>query len=207
MEVNRGREADIVAMTNREYTREDGTRVRIRRSTRRRTGASYVWVDGILQITIPSAASRRQEAAITELVIQKAQRIRTKQPARGDQDLLDRARELSNTYLGGQAHPTSVRWVGNQHSRWGSSTVTEGSIRLSDRLQGLPQWVVDGVLIHELCHLVTPGHGHDEEFRTWLRRYPRHAEAKAFLDGVDWVRHSAPEAQRRSARTESTSSP
>lgn len=196
-----------MAMTSTEYTREDGTRVRIRRSTRRRSGASYGWVDGVLQITIPSAASRRQESVITEQVLQKAQSTRTKPIPRSDQNLLARAVELSRAYLDSAARPSSVRWVGNQNSRWGSATPAEGTIRLSDRLQGMPEWVVDGVLVHELCHLITPGHGHDEDFQAWLARFPRHAEAKAFLDGVDWVRHSAPAAQRRSASTERTSSP
>ena len=31
-------------------------------------------------------------------------------------------------------------------------------IRLSDRLQGMPSWVVDYVLVHELAHLLEPGH-------------------------------------------------
>jgi predicted metal-dependent hydrolase len=197
-------------MTSTEYIHDDGTPVRIRRSTRRRAGASYGWVDGVLQITIPSAASRRQEAQITELVIRKAQSTPTRRQAPSDEDLLARANQLNRAYLESAATPTSIRWVSNQNPRWGSATVTEGSIRLSARLQGMPQWVVDGVLVHELCHLITPGHGHDDEFSAWLAGYPRHAEAKAFLDGVDWVRHSAPpnpNDQRRSASTESTSSP
>ena len=40
----------------------------------------------------------------------------------------------------------SVRWVGNQGSRWGSCTPVDRTIRLSDRLQGMPAWVVDYVL-------------------------------------------------------------
>ena len=35
-------------------------------------------------------------------------------------------------YLDGRAVPSSVRWVSNQRSRWGSCTPAEGSIRLSD---------------------------------------------------------------------------
>ena len=42
--------------------------------------------------------------------------------------------------------PTSVRWVTNQNTRWGSCTPAEGSIRLSHRLQGMPEYVVDYVL-------------------------------------------------------------
>ena len=46
-----------------------------------------------------------------------------------------------------------MRWVSNQSGRWGSCTPAEGTIRLSDKLQGMPVWVVDYVLLHELAHL------------------------------------------------------
>jgi hypothetical protein len=42
--------------------------------------------------------------------------------------------------------------------------------------------VVDGVLIHELAHLKYAGHGDD--FQAFTRRYPRMAEADAFLEGA-----------------------
>ena len=51
-----------------------------------------------------------------------------------------------------------MRWVDNQQSRWGSCTPSDRSIRLSSRLQGMPAWVVDYVLVHELAHLLEPGH-------------------------------------------------
>ena len=49
-------------------------------------------------------------------------------------------------YFDGRARPNSVRWVTNQNTRWGSCTPSEGSIRLSHRLQGMPEYVVDYVL-------------------------------------------------------------
>ena len=69
-----------------------------------------------------------------------------------------RATELSDRYLGGLAGPDSVRWVDNQTARWGSCTPGDRTIRLSARLQGMPAWVIDYVLVHELAHLLEPGH-------------------------------------------------
>ena len=45
-----------------------------------------------------------------------------------------RAQELSQRYLGGLARPTSIRWVTNQSSRWGSCTPADGTIRISARV-------------------------------------------------------------------------
>ena len=71
---------------------------------------------------------------------------------------MKRARALSDRYLGGLAPPESVRWVDNQQSRWGSCTPGDRTIRLSARLQG--DAVVGGRLraVHELAHLLEPGH-------------------------------------------------
>lgn len=77
----------------------------------------------------------------------------------GDAELTERAERLSEQYFSSRARPRSVRWVTNQNTRWGSCTPAEGSIRLSHRLQGMPEYVVDYVLLHELAHLLVPGHG------------------------------------------------
>ena len=99
-----------------------------------------------------------------------------------DMALEQRAAELSRRHLGCRAIPSSVRWVDNQHTRWGSCSVEEGSIRLSRRLEGMPTWVVDYVLVHELAHLLVPGH--DAEFWALVDGYPRTERARGYLQGV-----------------------
>lgn len=101
--------------------------------------------------------------------------------SRGDAALMRRARELSMEYLVGAAVPESVRWVGNQHHRWGSCTPEESSIRLSNRLQSMPGYVVDFVLLHELAHLLE--HGHGERFRSLLAGFAAGDKAQGYLDG------------------------
>jgi hypothetical protein len=97
-------------------------------------------------------------------------------------DLLRRARTLSARYFDGRAKPASVRWVDNQRGRWGSCTPADRTIRLSRRLDGMPDWVVDYVLVHELAHLIEPGH--DERFWALVARYPRSERARGYLEGV-----------------------
>jgi predicted metal-dependent hydrolase len=71
--------------------------------------------------------------------------------------------------------------VTNQEKRWGSCTAETGEIRLSHRLRGVPDWVLDAVLVHELAHLVHPDHS--AAFHALADRYERQAEASVFLDG------------------------
>jgi hypothetical protein len=67
-------------------------------------------------------------------------------------------------------------------ARWGSCTPADGTIRVSERLREMPGWVLDYVLVHELAHLLVPGHGAD--FWELVGRYPRAERARGYLEGV-----------------------
>ena len=58
------------------------------------------------------------------------------------------------------------------------------AIRLSARLQSLPAWVVDYVLVHELAHLLEPAH--NDRFWALVNRYPLAERARGFLAGYDF---------------------
>ena len=108
-----------------------------------------------------------------------AQESRRRVP--GDAELAEHAERLSAQYFDGRARPTTVRWVTNQQHRWGSCTPTTGVIRLSARLQAMPAWVVDYVIVHELAHLLEPRHG--PMFHRLVERYPQAERAEGFLEG------------------------
>src|SRR3954453_5030383 len=154
--------------------------VEVRRSKRRRrTVSAYREGDRII-VLIPASLTRRQEAEWVETMVARIESSeRRRRPT--DEDLHARASALSDEFLGGLAQPLSVRWVDNQRSRWGSCTPGDRTIRLSARLQGMPAWVVDYVLVHELAHLLEPGH--NPRFWALVAAYPRAEQAKAWLDG------------------------
>jgi predicted metal-dependent hydrolase len=160
--------------------------VEVRRSVRRtRTGTAFR-ERGTIVVVIPQRMSRAAERSFVDSMVAKvlAREARTA-PPRGDDLLRQRAAELSERHLapvtGSAPRPADVRWVSNQHRRWGSCTPSTGVIRLSDRLQGLPSWVVDYVLVHELAHLVEPTHG--PAFWRLVAGYPEADRAKGFLEG------------------------
>ncbi|MBK7722761.1 MAG: M48 family metallopeptidase [Austwickia sp.] len=159
--------------------------VRIQRSARRRRTVSAIERDGVLVVMLPAGMSPEQERSwVAQMQERWARRRKTGRAAgrRSDQDLLQRAQLLSGQYLGGQARPTSVRWVDNQQRRWGSCTPATGAIRLSTALRPMPAWVQDYVLLHELAHLVVPGHG--PSFWRLLVDYPRTERARGYLEGI-----------------------
>jgi predicted metal-dependent hydrolase len=155
--------------------------VEIRRSARRkRTVKAYRDGDKIV-VLMPEHLSADEEAAHVESLVAT---IRRKEERLTDAELMERAARLSRQWLGDRAQPTSVRWVPNQVKRWGSCSSHDRTIRLSDRLQGMPQWVVDYVLLHELAHLIEPNHG--PRFHALLTEFPHTERAKGFLEGVSW---------------------
>lgn len=158
-----------------------GTDVEVRRSVRRRRTVSAYRDGGRTVVLIPARMSRAEEARWVALMVERlAKQDRRRRPT--DDTLATRARDLSARYLAGRAAPKSVRWVDNQGSRWGSCTPADATIRLSTRLRGMPAWVVDYVLIHELVHLLVPGHGPD--FWAEVERYPKAERARGYLEGV-----------------------
>lgn len=156
--------------------------VEVRASTRRRRSVAAFREQGRIIVVVPSRMPRGEIAGYVRDLVGRLD-ARERRSRRSDQDLVLRAGQLSTQFLGGAAVPRSVRWVDNQHARWGSCTPADASIRLSSRLQTMPAHVLDYVLLHELVHLLVPGHGPD--FHSRLKGFPRLVEAQAFLDGVD----------------------
>lgn len=155
--------------------------VEVRRSRkRRRTVAAYREDDRVV-VMIPARLSAKEEREWVATMLERLERSEARRRP-SDARLKRRATELSNRYLGGLAGPETVRWVDNQNSRWGSCTPSDRSIRLSRRLQGMPSWVIDYVLVHELAHLIEAGH--TAAFWSWVDRYPKAERAKGFLEGV-----------------------
>ncbi|WP_052391230.1 M48 family metallopeptidase [Streptomyces sp. NRRL B-24484] len=159
----------------------DRSNVEVRRSTRRsRTVSAYREGDRTI-VLIPARMSKAEEQRWVSQMVERLARQESRRTL-GDDALETRARELSAEYLDGRAVPRRVRWVTNQNSRWGSCTPAEGSIRLSHRLQGMPGYVVDYVLLHELAHLLVADHG--PRFWALLDAYPRTERARGYLEGV-----------------------
>jgi predicted metal-dependent hydrolase len=156
------------------------TAVEVRRSKRRRRTVSAYREGDRIVVLVPATLTRAEEAEWVEVMVTRIERAEARRRP-SDDDLMERALSLSDRYLGGIAVPESVRWVDNQSSRWGSCTPGDRTIRLSTRLQGMPTWVIDYVLVHELAHLIETHH--NDSFWAWVDRYPQAERAKGYLMG------------------------
>lgn len=166
------------------YQRTDLTKVEVKRSKRAKRNVTAYRDNDKTVVTVPTRMAKRDiDAYVAELV----NRLDDRDERSASQESLEqRARALSRKYLGQdlfETHkvPVKIRWVTNQNSRWGSCTPDEGSIRLSHRMQRMPSYVIDSVIVHELIHLLVTDHG--PAFYELMNKFPQHEKAKAYLDG------------------------
>ncbi len=154
--------------------------VEVIRSAKRKKTVSARVVNGVVQIRMPVGLSKEQEDKHVADLLRKLDR----KAASRQIDLTERARELAGEY--DLPVPEEVRWVSNQNTRWGSCTIPAdgfgGTIRLSDRMASFPEYVVDFVLLHELTHLVEPGH--NDHFHDLMARFPKAERAEGYLEAA-----------------------
>jgi predicted metal-dependent hydrolase len=155
--------------------------VEVRRSQRRRRTVSAYRDGERVVVLIPDRFSQAEETEwVNRMLARLARRGRA---SRSDDALLARARRLAARYLADyDLSPASVRWVDNQHCRWGSCTPEDATIRISERVRAMPDWVIDYVILHELVHLIVPTHG--SYFWGLVGRYPKAERARGYLEGV-----------------------
>ncbi len=156
----------------------------IRRSARRRRTVSARREGDKTVVLMPAGLSAAEEQRLIDQVLGRLERSEQRAAARAtlsDADLERRAAALSQRWLGGRARPSSVRWVPEMRTRWGSATPATGTIRISAAVAEFPDYVLDYLLVHELAHLVVPG-GHTRRFWAAVERFPRTERARGYLE-------------------------
>lgn len=159
-----------------------GAEIRVIRSSRRKRSISAYREQGAIVIQVPA---RLSNSKVSELIPEMVEKILIREAREkiSDEQLMQRAQHLLATYLPEfTISPASVTWrVMNE--RWGSCTTVDRTIRISERLNGAPEYVVDYLLVHELIHLSIPDHG--EQFQALLARYEASDRASAYLEGYE----------------------
>lgn len=156
----------------------------IRSKYRRKTIQAQVR-DGRLLIRIPDRLSKAREKAVVEEMREKMEQRLKKRDACQEESLLEKAQKLNRKYFDGKLPITSVKFVDNQKSRFGSCTITTGEIRISSRIARAPKFVLDYLLIHEMAHLIYPNHG--KGFKRAVDRFPLAERARGYLIALSMI--------------------
>lgn len=158
---------------------------RVVRSGRRKRSIQAFRQNGSIEIHIPDRLTRKQELEIIPEMIEMVL-AREAKSRKSDEQLMQWAEEVIAEHLTdfdpATERPKSIAWRA-MRERWGSCTTVDKTIRISDRLNASPLYVVKHVLLHELIHLRIPGHGAD--FQAYLDRSSDGARAESFLEGFE----------------------
>lgn len=159
-----------------------GAEIRVIRSSRRKKSIGAYRDQGAIVISVPARLSNSKVSAVIPELVEKILAKEAKEKLTDDQ-LHERALELLTRYLPEfNITPASVTWR-PMNERWGSCTTVDRTIRISDRLNGAPEYVVDYLLVHELIHLMIPDHG--GRFEELLARFDASERANAYLEGYE----------------------
>jgi predicted metal-dependent hydrolase len=159
-----------------------GAEIRVIRSSRRKRSISAYREQGAIVISVPAKLSNSKVSQVIPEMVEKILSREAREKI-SDIELFDRAHALLRKYLPEFiVTPASVTWRA-MNERWGSCTTVDRTIRISDRLNGAPEYVVDYLLVHELIHLQVADHG--PQFELLLARFEESDKASAYLDGYE----------------------
>lgn len=156
-------------------------RIEIIRSKRRKKTVQAREIDGVIHVYLPEGLSREEEKKYVAELVEKIEKRKRRQKLNDGNSLKRRAQELNEKYFDGKLE-FQIKYVTNQNSKFGSCTPSTKTIRISDRLADMPQWVRDYVIIHELAHLVQPDHS--KKFWELVNCYRYTERARGYLMAV-----------------------
>ncbi len=154
--------------------------IKIIRSTRRRKTISAKRVGDEIHIYLPAHIPASEEKKWVDKMLGKFEKSKRRRELNKDGGYLTkRAKEINKTFFNNKLKLKSIKYVTNQSSKFGSCTPARGTIRISDKLAEMPNWVIDYVIIHELAHLIESNHS--RKFWDIVNKYEYTERARGFL--------------------------
>jgi len=160
--------------------------VKVIRSTRRKRTISAKEKNGEILLYLPLGLSREQEFKYIQWAKKRIEAQKRKKELlekNADKILEQKAHELNKKYFNGELKWNAIRYSTEQNTRmFGNCDHIAKTIRISDRLLKMPEFVLDYVIIHELAHLKVCGHGSD--FWKLVYKYDKTERAIGYLMAV-----------------------
>lgn len=155
--------------------------IEVIKSERRIKTVSARVIDDVLVVRAPAHLPQNDLNPIIKKLKHRFEKQKI-QKTLDDKVLEKCANALNKRYFGGKLKWQSIRWVTNQNTLHGSCTPVNGTIRISHRLNNMPNFVRDYVIMHELAHLKEANHG--KQFWKLVNRYPQTERARGYLMAV-----------------------
>ncbi len=156
--------------------------IKIIRSGKRKRTISARLEGDVMQVQAPADIPEKKLADVIKGFQKRFEnRARRKELNRGE-TLNDIFNRLNERYFAGSLRVNSIEYVTNQEKKFGCCNYNSRTIRISHRLAGMPDWVRDYVIVHEMAHLLEPNHS--KSFWNIAYRYQLAERARGFLMAV-----------------------
>jgi predicted metal-dependent hydrolase len=159
----------------------------VRRDKRLKKNSHWRWQkDGTILLRVPYRLPKHVIGQHLDQIATQLQKQEKLAERRTDAGLQGRAEYINKKHFGGKIEWCAIRWVGNMNHRLGSCTtggLTDGQIRISEKIRNWPQWVIDYVIAHELVHRLYANHS-SEFWDTLITGYPLAEKARGFIEGA-----------------------
>jgi predicted metal-dependent hydrolase len=163
---------------------EAAVKIEVVRSPRRRKTVTAERRDGRVVVRLPAGLSRAEERRWVDQMVTRLEDRERAERLNVRRHLDSAALRLNREFFGDRLRWRSIRYVHNQHDRYGSCTPEDATIRISHRVAEYPLWVREYVLMHELAHLEEPTHS--PTFWQLVEQYPYTERARGFLIAKGW---------------------
>lgn len=152
--------------------------IEVIRSRRRTKTACARLVGNTMRVTVPSNMPEERVQEIVENFQRRfARRELTKKL--DSESLRVVAQGLNQKYFDGTIEIREIQYAPEQTRIFGSCNTRAKTIRISHRVAGMPDWVRNYVIVHEMAHIVEPAH--DERFWKLVSRYEMAERARGYL--------------------------
>ena len=163
--------------------------VKIVRSHRRRRTVSAHLIKDTLLVNAPLMLSQKCLDRIIEGFKVKFEKKKLKDELKKSESLADIAARMNERYFANLLKINSIEYATNQNHKFGCCNHRTARIRISHRIELMPVWVRDYVVIHEMAHLIEPNHS--REFWALVSRYKLAERARGFLLAAGMLQLSA----------------
>ncbi|MBX3085395.1 MAG: M48 family metallopeptidase [Anaerolineae bacterium] len=178
----------MTILTHEIETGDGKLTIEISVDSRLRTMARWSLNGETVKLRVPRNITRTDLERLIQDIVPRILKQRKRAARTSDVNLMERAAAINAAYFNNELSWNSIRWVSNMQHRLGSCTTggtTDGDIRISDRIRRWPQYVVDYILAHEICHRKYPNHS--QEFWDYLASYPHTQKAIGFIEGIGYA--------------------
>ncbi len=154
-------------------------KVEIKQSLRRKRTVSARFDGNTMYIYAPQRMPQKELNKVIENFKKRFDRQELKKKLNKEKNLKDVFNRLNKKYFAGKIKIISIEYVTNQQKQFGCCNHRKKTIRISHELAGMPDWVRDYVIIHEMAHILEPNHS--KAFWEIVHNYKLTERARGFL--------------------------